>query len=95
MRGAFLSIFDLPKAVYIATVGAIGLAIDSARVTTYVFEGATLPTQLLWGFLLFIPASFIGAHFAKKIVDKIPQKRFRMVVAVFLLLVGIKLFLFP
>ncbi len=95
IRGAFLSAFDLPKAVYIATAGAIGLAIDTARIGTYISGGITLPTNLLWGLLLFIPASFVGAHYAKKIVDKIPQEQFRIVVAVFLLLVGIKLLLFP
>lgn len=95
IRSAFLSMFDLTKAVYIATAGAIGLAIDSTRLTTYVYEGATLPSELFWGLLLFIPASFIGAYFAKRIVDRIPQKRFRLVVAVFLLLVGIKLLIFP
>jgi len=45
--------------------------------------------------LLFIPASFIGAHGAKKIVNRVPQKQFRVLVAVFLLLVGIKLLIFP
>lgn len=95
VRSAFLAAFDLPKAVYIATAGAIGLAIDTARIGTYISEGATLPRYLYWGLLLFIPASFVGAHFAKKIVDRIPQKQFRMVVAVFLLLVGIKLLVFP
>jgi uncharacterized protein len=95
IRGAFLSAFDLPKAVYIATAGSIGLAIDTTRIGTYITGGTILPTNLLWGLLIFIPASFVGAHFAKKIVDKIPQKQFRMVVAVFLLLVGIKLLVFP
>lgn len=95
IRGAFLSAFDLPKAVYIATAGAIGLAIDTARIGTYIAEGAMLPSSLYWGLLLFIPASFVGAYFAKKIVDKILQKQFRMIVAVFLFLVGLKLLIFP
>lgn len=95
VRGAFLSAFDLPKAVYIATAGAIGLAVDSARLATYVAEGATLPAHLLWGLALFIPASFVGAYLAKGVADRIPQRRFRAVIAVFLLLVGIKLAVFP
>jgi uncharacterized membrane protein YfcA len=104
IRGAFLAAFDLPKAVYIATAGAIALAIDTVRLSTYIAEGGlstyiaeggTLPAYLSWGLLLFIPASFVGAHFAKKIVDKIPQKQFRTVVAVFLLFIGIKLLILP
>ena len=94
-RSMFLSAFDLPKAVYIATAGAIGLLVDSTRIITYFTGGATLPKELWYGLLLFIPISFVGAQIAKKIVDKIPQDKFRIVVAAFLLLVGVKLLLFP
>lgn len=95
IRGVFLSAFDLPKAVYISTAGAIALFIDSTRIVTYLFNNVTLEPRLLWGFLLFIPASFSGAGAAKKIVDRIPQDKFRMVIAAFLLLAGIKLLILP
>jgi len=94
IRGAFLSVFDLKKAVYISIAGAIGLAIDTARIATYVSSGAMLPNQLWRGLLVFIPASLLGAQLAKKIVDTIPQENFRTVVAVFLLIVGVKLLFF-
>ncbi|MDP2735270.1 MAG: sulfite exporter TauE/SafE family protein [bacterium] len=94
IRGAFLTAFSLPKIVYIATAGAIGFAVDATRVTAYVLGGATLPPHLLWGLLLFIPVSFLGATIAKKIVGRIPEGRFRGVVALFLLLVGARLLLF-
>jgi uncharacterized membrane protein YfcA len=54
-----------------------------------------LPRELWWGLFLFIPVSFLGANIAKSIVDKIPQNKFRMVVAVFLFIIGAKLILFP
>lgn len=95
VRGVFLSVFDLPKAVYISTAGTIALFIDSTRIITYLLNNVTLENQFLWGFLLFIPASFIGAGVAKKIVDRIPQSKFRMVITAFLFLVGIKFLLFP
>lgn len=95
VRGLFLTAFDLPKEVYIATAGAIALFIDTTRLTTYFLKGARLEQLLLWGLLIFIPASFLGARIARHIVDKIPQEHFRKVVAVFLLLVGIKLILLP
>ena len=95
IRGLFLTSFDLPKAVYIATAGAIALTIDTTRLATYIKNDARLPHLLLWGLLLFIPASFIGARIAKSVVDKIPQAHFRKVVAVFLLLMGIKFLVFP
>ncbi|MHC4539814.1 MAG: TSUP family transporter [Planctomycetota bacterium] len=91
----FLTAFDLPKAVYISTAGAIALFIDTTRLTTYFANGAKLPTLLLYGLPLFIPASFLGAALAKRIVDRIPQQHFRKIVAVFLLLMGIKLLLLP
>ncbi len=95
IRGLFLTSFDLPKAVYIATAGAIALTIDTTRLATYIKNDARLPNLLFWGMLIFIPASFIGARIAKSFVDKIPQEHFRKVVAVFLLLMGIKLLLLP
>ena len=95
IRSMFLTAFDLPKAVYIATAGAIGLLVDSTRIITYITGGATLPKELWSGLLLFIPISFVGAQIAKKIVDKIPQNQFRMVIAVFLFVIGLKLIVWP
>ena len=95
VRGLFLTAFDLPKAVYIATAGSIALFIDATRLTTYFKNGARLPTLLLYGLPLFIPASFLGAAIARRIVDRIPQEHFRKIIAVFLLLMGIKLLLLP
>lgn len=95
IRGVFLSAFNLPKAVYISTAGAIAFFIDSTRIVTYVLNNVVLERQFLWGFLLFIPASFLGAGVAKKLVDRIPQKKFRAVIAIFLFIVGLKFLLFP
>jgi len=95
IRGVFLTSFDLPKAVYIATAGAIALTIDTTRLTTYIINDARLPRLLFLGLIAFIPASFLGARIARSVVDKIPQKHFRKVVAAFLLLMGLKLLLFP
>lgn len=94
VRGAFLAAFNLPKHVYLATAGAIGLVVDSTRIATYLSESAHVSTPLAWGLLAFIPASFIGARVAKTVVDRIPERQFRAVIAVFLLLVGVKLLVF-
>jgi uncharacterized membrane protein YfcA len=95
VRGMFLTAFDLPKEVYITTAGAIALIIDTTRLTTYVSEGAELEQMLLWGLIVFVSASFLGARIAKSVVDKIPQEHFRKVIAAFLFLIGVKLILFP
>jgi len=91
----FLTAFNLPKAVYIATAGTIAIFIDTTRLTKYLAEGIRLESFALWTMPIFIVASFIGAHIAKRIVDKISQKHFRAIVGIFLLLVALKLFLWP
>lgn len=95
IRTMFLSAFNLPKEVYIAASGGIALLIDITRLATYTASGTRLDEKLLWGMLLFIPLSLGGAKIAKNIVDKIPQKYFRPVIAVFLLLAGLKLLILP
>lgn len=95
VRGAFLSAFNLRKEVYLFTSGAIALAVDSARLLTYWGEGTRLPAELLPALAAGVPASLAGALLAKRLVVRIPERRFRHVVAVFLALVAIKLLLWP
>jgi uncharacterized membrane protein YfcA len=95
VRSIFLSAFDLPKAVYIATSGAIALAIDSTRIAAYIAGGSSLESSILSGLFVFITASLIGAIIGKKVVDRIPQERFRLFIAGFILLAGLKLAIFP
>jgi len=91
VRGAFLLAFDLPKAVYICTSGLIALFIDVTRVSRYIWGGTRLEQELLFALILSIPVSFAGAYVAKRFLDKLPQKFFRIFVGVFLGLVGVKL----
>lgn len=94
-RGAFLALFDLSKAMYIATAGAIGIVVDSTRIITYVANGTKLEQFLFYGLILFIPASLVGAAIGKNINDKIPQEKFRLVIAIFLLLASLKFLIWP
>jgi hypothetical protein len=91
VRGAFLAAFNLPKEVYIFTSGLIALFIDLTRVSRYLWGGVRLEYGLLAGLLLSIPVSFLGAFLARKFLDRLPQKFFRLFVGVFLALVGAKL----
>ncbi|PIS05113.1 MAG: sulfite exporter TauE/SafE family protein [Candidatus Buchananbacteria bacterium CG10_big_fil_rev_8_21_14_0_10_42_9] len=95
IRSAFLTAFNLPKAIYIATAGAIGLVIDSARLLTYWTGGSRLLELPYWSLIIFIPASLVGAQLAKKVVDRIAQRNFRFVVVAFLFGVGVKLLFWP
>jgi uncharacterized protein len=95
IRGAFLTAFDLPKAIYIATAGAIGMIVDSTRIITFAAGGTVLPGRLWWSLALLIPVSLGGAEVGKLLVDRIPQEQFRRVVAAFILVIGLKILLFP
>jgi hypothetical protein len=94
VRGV-LAAYDLPKAVYIFTGGAIGFAVDTGRLAIYWWQGAQFDPRLWWGLLLFVPVSFLGAKAGEWIVGRIPQEKFRAVVAVFLGLVALRLLIFP
>ena len=89
IRATFLTAFDLPKAMYLATAGSIALLIDSTRIITYVRGGARLEPILLWGMFFFIPASFLSAKIAKRILSHIPQKSFRLFITISLALIGL------
>ena len=91
VRGAFLTAFNLPKEVYIFTSGLIALFIDVTRVSRYVWGGTRMEAGLLYPLIVCIPISFAGAYLAKRFLNRLPQKSFRMFVGFFLALVGIML----
>ena len=95
IRSMALSAFDLKKEVYLFTSGAIALFIDIPRLITYYSGGIRLPNLLTVGLVIFVPISFLGARSGKSLINKIPQENFRKVVAVFLLMIGVKLFVAP
>lgn len=88
IRGAFLSVFSLKKAVYIFTSGAIGFLIDSSRITGYIRGGINLDRFDVEILLVSILISLLGAYAAKQAVTKVPQSKFRIIVALGLLMVG-------
>jgi uncharacterized membrane protein YfcA len=95
LRAVVLTAFNIPKSTYIFTSGLLGAVIDASRISTYLISGVSIRSQLTFGLIFFIPASFFGAMLAKRIVDKIPERKFRNIIAVFLFLLGVKLTFFP
>ena len=91
VRGAFLTAFNLTKEVYIFTSGLIALFIDATRVSLYIWGGSRLEEDLWIALILCIPVSFIGAHVAKRFLNRVPQRSFRIFVGIFLGLLGAKL----
>ncbi|MBD3272054.1 MAG: TSUP family transporter [Elusimicrobia bacterium] len=90
IRSAFLAAYNLPKEVYLFTGAMIALCIDTARIIRYVSGGIILDSTQSILVLCLIPVSLIGAYGAKKILSFVPQERFRLIIAVFLGLIGLK-----
>lgn len=98
LRGAitsfFLTLFNLKKRMYLATISSIALCVDTARLSVYLYKETTWNMNLIYLILLSIPCSFIGAYLGRHIVKLIPDYYFRFVVVSFLCLMGIKLLFF-
>ena len=95
IRSSFLSAFNLPKEVFIATGAVIALVVDTVRVSIYWTQGSTQIGIPLWALAILILISWLGAFTARYVVKVIPQANFRPVVVFFLMVMSIKLIFFP
>ncbi len=92
VRGAFLGAFNLPKSTYIFTSGAIAFLIDSTRLIRYYQGGVEIKDFSITLLFVAILVSYFGAYFAKKLVNKVPQDKFRYIVGFGLLFASVMLF---
>jgi uncharacterized membrane protein YfcA len=95
IRAVVLTAFNLQKEIYVFTTGVVGATVDASRILGYFVGGTRITHVLLLGLPFFIVASFAGVRIGKILVDKIPQEKFRFVVAFFLFVIGVKFALFP
>lgn len=89
LRGAFLTAFGLPKERYIATAAAIALAVDFTRIPVYFAEGF-LSSQYYWYVPFLFVVALAGSFVGRQIVKRVPQKTFRKMVLIVILIFGIK-----
>ncbi len=88
VRGVTMAAYNLEKEVFIATSAMIDLGIDSTRTVIYFINGYVHMHDLyLIPFLLVI--SFTGSFIGKVILKKIPQEKFRMLVLLLILFIGV------
>src|SRR3989344_2312834 len=89
LRGAFLTAFGLPKERYIATAAAIALAVDLTRLPVY-FAGGFLDGKYYWYIPVLLVMALGGSFIGKQIVKGVPQRKFKKIVLLAILLIGIK-----
>lgn len=87
IRGAFLTAFHLKKERYIATAAAIAIAVDLTRIPVYLKQGF-LPVEQYPTVIALIGIALLGSWVGRTIVNRIPQKTFRRIVLIALLLIG-------
>ncbi len=95
LRTVFLTLYRLPKEVYLGTIGAVAFMTDIARIATYWLSGVRLPDDLLQSLLVLIPVTLLGAWAAKRFLSHVPEQRFQAVLLIGLLLIGAKLVIAP
>lgn len=88
IRGLTMASFNLEKSVFIATSAFIDFMIDFSRTFVYYNNGYIHQHDLKYIPFLFA-IGIIGTWIGKKLLDFIPQSRFRRLSLVFILLIGL------
>jgi len=88
VRAVFLHAFNLSKITYIFTMNIIAFFIDIVRLTTYILQGSRLDELFTLGVIFTIPLSLLGVLIAKRIIDFIPQDKFRIIITIFFAIFG-------
>jgi uncharacterized membrane protein YfcA len=88
IRGITMAAFNLEKSVFIATSAFIDFAIDSTRTLVYYLNGY-IQSQIIIYVPFLVIIGWIGTYVGKRILNYIPQERFKTIALLLILLVGI------
>lgn len=88
IRGLTMAAFNLEKSVFIATSACIDLMIDFSRTIVYYNNGYIHKHDLKYVPFLFV-IGLIGSLIGRKILQYIPQNKFRRLSLFFILLIGV------
>ena len=91
VRGAFLTSWNLPPAVYLGTGALMGLGADAARVAVYTGSGLIKFEPIL--FISLGVAALIGTIIGKFLVVKTKEKIFARIIFIALVAAGLRLIL--
>lgn len=88
IRGLTMAAFNLEKSVFIATSAFIDFLIDFTRTFVYLFNGFIHQHDLIYvPFLILI--GIIGTAIGKKILNYIPQDKFKIISLSLILIIGL------
>ena len=89
LRAAAMLGFDLPKSAFVATATAIALVVDAARMPVYAWtDGARLAAVApLIG--VATAGVMVGTLAGHRVLAAVPERLFRVVVALLLLALGV------
>jgi uncharacterized protein len=88
IRSAALLGFDLPKRTFVATATAVGLIVDGARMPVYLLTEGDALRGLCGPIAVAIAGVIVGTLVGGRVLSRVPEHRFRLVVAVVLAALG-------
>lgn len=88
IRGATMAAFDLPKGAFVGTSAGIDLAVDLSRTVVYLSNGY-LKSEYYWYVPVLMVLAYAGAFTGKKLLSFIPQKIFKRLVLILILIIGL------
>jgi uncharacterized membrane protein YfcA len=91
IRTAAMLGFEVDKRQFVATTTAVALLIDAARVPIYLMVEAQELSRLAVMIIIAAAGVVLGTLFGEKLLARVPEDRFRMVVATLLLLLGLSI----
>jgi uncharacterized membrane protein YfcA len=92
IRTAAMLGFDVGKRQFVATTTAVALLIDLARVPVYLAAEAAQLARLAPTIVLAAAGAVVGTLFGERVLEHVPERRFRTVVGVLLILLGLSFF---
>ena len=91
IRSAALFGFEMPKTTFVATATAVGLVVDLARMPVYLVTDGSNVAQV-WPLVAVATVGvIIGTIYGKELLGRIPESRFRSIVAAILAVLGVSM----
>jgi len=92
IRSAALLGYDLSPAAFVATATAIGLIVDAARMPVYVLTGARRLAELSPAIVVASAGAVVGTIAGERVLERIPPRLFRRLVAILVVALGVYMF---